>query len=185
MLGKVAADKPARARLHRADAVDSSITECLQGLIAAAHAAAARRAAGAAALEHLLQLLLLVLHTAGGDAAADLVLDFRLVVNEAFGGSVPPPGGPDEPPEEAADTPWINRLTECLLALLADAAGAVPVAVMRAAVEGVWRGVAEAVNALAVSDLLQVVLRIDRKVAAADLFEDGEGSDGDAGALSF
>ena len=197
---KMQSSKPAHVRLHSADAVDDSIATCLAAMVAACHAAAARKAPAAAPSESLLQILQLMLHTDAADVAAGVVMDMRNVVNELFNAQVPEvvaagDGATDAAgdasmssgDEDAADgeaegaVGWVNQLTECLLAMLADSQGSVPVSVVRGAVEGVWRGVAPHVNALALTDLLAVVLRIDRKVASSDLFEGGgEGAGGGA-----
>jgi hypothetical protein len=190
LLQVVSAGKAMRAKLHNVERLDPQIQGCLTAQLAACRVAAVNKVAGAAQFEYLLQVLQLMLHADAADIAAGLVLDLQPVVNEVFGAAVPEPGAPegegllreDEKAEgggKRAGAGWVNQLTECLLALLADSVGSVPVAVVRAAVQGVWRAMATHANALALSDLLQIVLRIDRKVASGDLFEGDEDEDGE------
>ena len=189
VLEAVAQCPPAQATLVNADKLDDSTAERL----AAMRAACGGGAAGAA-MQRLLAILRLMLHSDACDVATGIVGDLVPVVNEAFDARIAAAASGeedgaasasasdsemDEDAGGAADATqpgWINRLTECLLALLADAGGGVPLAAVRAAAEGVWRSFSAHVNALALTDLLQVVLRIDRKVASSDLFEQDEGA---------
>lgn len=82
---------------------------------------------------------------------------------------------------ERGGTTWVNQLAECLLSLLSDSLGGVPMAVLRVAVEGVWRSAAPHVNAVALSDLLQVLLRLDQKAVAEESMFEGEDEEEDGG----
>jgi hypothetical protein len=78
---------------------------------------------------------------------------------------------------ESVEPGWINRLTECLLGVLADSVGGVPISVVRSSAEGVWRTVTQHVNAMALLDLLRVVTRMDRQDVEDDLFEEEDEDD--------
>lgn len=139
----------------------------------------------AAHMHVLLGMLRLAMCTSAAHDAAELVVDLYPVVGRTLGVELPAvddagKGGTSEGMEGEHDaagqgTGWVNQLTECLLSLLSDSLGSVPMAVMRVASEGVWRSAAPHVNAVALSDLLQVLLRLDQKAVAEEaMFEEEE-----------
>lgn len=195
-LDQVSAVKASHAQLLNSEAVDDDLQRALADTQAACHRA---HSPTAKAFTKLLGVMRLMLHTEAVDTAASLLLDMRPLVEEALvvtasaqpvdsanaGGSetLPAPKhatnpSTDEEHKEGPEPVWINRLTECLLAVLADSVGGVPIAVVRSSAEGLWRTVTPHVNALALSDLLRVVTRMDRQDAEEDLFEEeGKGSE--------
>lgn len=70
----------------------------------------------------------------------------------------------------------MNGFVSCLLSMLSDSMGSVPVAAVRSAVEAAWRPLCVHADAVALSDLVEVVARVDRSVSrdGDDMFEEGE-----------
>ena len=151
------------------------VRKTLQTMVTHCEAATESKRVGAVPLLHLLHLLELVVYGDSSDAAITLITDMRPVVNAALDVDIPDEDGEDgksSGDEGAGDedddagvegtdgqgqpVSWVNQLTECLLSLLADSTACVPVAVIRSAVEAVWRAFCPNVNALALNDLLQV-----------------------------
>lgn len=144
-----------------------------------------RQDAAAAHMHMLLGMLRLTLCTSAAHDAAELIVDLYPAVGPILGAELPvideaaDGDDSDDAMEEGGDaagqgTGWVNQLTECLLSLLSDSLGNVPMAVMRVAAEGVWRAAAPHVNAVALSDLLQVLLRLDQKAVAEEAMFEGE-----------
>lgn len=63
--------------------------------------------------------------------------------------------------------------------MLSDSMGSVPVAAVRSAVEAAWRPLCVHADVVALSDIIEVVARVDRSVSrdGDDMFEDHEGDD--------
>ena len=63
--------------------------------------------------------------------------------------------------------------------MLSDSMGSVPVAAVRSAVEAAWRPLCVHADAVALSDILEVVARVDRSVSrdGDEMFEDPEGDE--------
>lgn len=145
--------------------------------------------AAAAHMHVLLGMLRLAMCSSAAHDAAELVVDLYPVVGRTLGVELPAidegdKGDTDEDVEGEGNagvagqgTGWVNQLTECLLSLLSDSLGSVPMAVMRVASEGVWRAAAPHVNAVALSDLLQVLLRLDQKAVAEEAMFEEEDED--------
>lgn len=141
---------------------------------------------GAAHTYVLLGMLRLALCTSAAHDAAELIVDLYPAIGPALGVKLPniksgdvgaddSMNGEDSAEDAQEDgIGWINQLTECLLSLLSDSLDSVPMAVMRVASEGLWRSAASHVNAIALSDLLQVLLRLDQKAVAEEAMFEGE-----------
>ena len=209
---KVEHGKHSAATVH--NPADLSIDQLQQAsaAISACEAATAAKQPAAAQCTALARMLKLMVHTNAAAEAADIVEDFRATVAELFGSANSTGATPGQPPagtgaavdaqaqsdsdesrdvaeQASANASWINRLTECLLGLLADSHGSVPVAALRSNVEGVWRAVSGHVNAVALADVLAVVTQHSSSsssgAATAESEEEEEGAASeDAGASS-
>eukprot|EP00892_Ulva_mutabilis_P000043 jgi/Ulvmu1/10039/UM059_0089.1 len=170
------------------DGISEGVKKQLSTMMAACDTARSRgkQDAAGAHMHVLLGMLRLALCTSAAHDVAEIIVDLYPAVGPTLGVELPQVegGGGSDADEDIADADvegrerqdsgWVNQLTECLLSLLSDSLGHVPMAVMRMAVEGVWRAAAPHVNAVALSDLLQVLLRLDQKAVAEESMFEGE-----------